>query len=130
MQTNPKVTNIAVPAAGQPPVLIVGTMQASRVEVMEDPSLNAGVAQGLTGYYMDNAAARGSTPAKSNPTQQVWLPNTAGQQGQAYQPIRFGGDGGRVHGAVGEYTSSDSTPLLLLNSATGTATGVLLVEWA
>jgi hypothetical protein len=133
-QTNPKVTNIAINNNAGAFTVIKGTMQASKVLVMEDPSLNAGVAQGLQGYYLDP----NSNPA--NPTrdlggnnaavQQTWLPNSAGQTGPAYEPIIFGGPDGRVHGAYGEYTSAQGTPLLQLRTNSATAGGVLLVEWA
>lgn len=132
-QINPKVTNIAVPVTGADPVIIVGTMMASKVEIQEDPALNAGTAQGLAGYYMDpdsnHAAPARDLGGNAAPVKQNWLANTQGQIGQAYQPIVFGGADGRVHGAFGNYTSAPGTPLLSLNSLTATATGILLVEW-
>lgn len=127
-QTNPKVTNIALNGDAGAYTVISTTIMASKVEIQEDPSLNAGVAQGLQGYYLDpnsNPANPSVDPAA--PGAQVWLPNTAGQNGRAYQPIIFGGDAGRVHGAEGNYVGQ--APLLKLRSNSATATGILLVEW-
>jgi len=127
-QVNPKVRNIVVPAAGAAPVIIAGTMLASKVVVMEDPNANNGVAQGLTGYFLDPT----SNPA--NPTQdpqvlQTWLPQINGGQGPAYQPIILGGTDGRVHGGEGNYVGAQNTPYLSLNSATNLPTAILLQEW-
>ena len=126
MQNNPKVTNIALPAKGGVPVAITLTKVDSKVTVMEDPSLNNGVAQGLTGYYTDTQPGTGFP--NSGPLQ-VWLPNTAGQQGRAYQPIIFGGSDGRVHGGEGNYVGADGTVILRLTSNSATPTGILLEEW-
>lgn len=128
-QTNPKVTNIAIPAKGGAAVTIATTILVSKVQVMEDPTYNAGTAQGLTGYYLDPDSNH-ANPAKDNPNLQVWLPNTDGQEGQAYQPIVFGGADGRVHGGEGLYVGAQGTPLLALTTNSNNAGGVLLVEWA
>ena len=128
MQNLPRVTNVAVPASGAAPVLIKLSMLASKVEVTEDPSYNAGVAQGLKGYYMDPTAPA-SVPAMSNPNLQVWLPNTAGQRGQGFQPIVFGGEDARVHGGKGDYVGGQNSAVLQVTSATATATGVIVTEW-
>lgn len=128
-QTNPKVTNIAINNNAGALTLIAGTKVSGKVMVMEDPALNAGVAQGLAGFYMDpNSKGNPQRDKGGNnaPVQQVWLPNSAGQTGQAYQPIVFEG---RVHGAFGLYAAADGTPLLQLRSNSATASGVLLVEW-
>lgn len=129
-QMNPKTTAIAVPAKGAANfALIAMTIMAGTVEIIEDPSVNAGVAQGLTGFYMD-PDSKGNPQVDPNlPTSQVWLPNSAGQTGRAYQPIRFGGEYGRVHGAFGNTVGADGTPLLKLQSNSATPTQVLLVEW-
>lgn len=127
-QTNPKVTNIALNNNAGAFITIAGTKMSGKVMVMEDPALNAGVAQGLQGFYMDpNSKPPQQDKGGNNaPVQQVWLPNSAGQTGQAYQPIEFED---RVHAAFGLYAAADSTPLLQLRSNSATATGVLLVEW-
>jgi hypothetical protein len=128
MQTNPKVTNIAINAKGGAMTLIAGTIPASKVLVQEDPAYNAGVQQGLTGYILDPT----SDPSAPTPTPagiQVWLPNSAGQQGPAFEPIVFGGTDGRVHGGEGGYTGGEGTPYLNLTTNSATAGGVLLVEW-
>jgi hypothetical protein len=126
-QSNPKVTNIPINAAGGALTLITTTIMCSKVEVQEDPNYNAGVAQGLRGYYLDPESNH-ANPARDNPIEQTWLPNTAGENGRAYQPIIFGGDAGRVHGGQGNYVGAQGTPLLSLVSSV-LATGVLLVEW-
>jgi hypothetical protein len=126
-QTNPKVTNIALNAKGGAFTLIAGTKMSSKVEIMEDPATAGGDQQGLTGYIMDPNSKGNPTP--SNPNIQVWLPNSAGQVGWAYEPIIFGGDSGRVHGAYGLYTGADGTPYLQLTTNSGAAGGILLVEW-
>lgn len=144
---NPKVTNIAVPAlnGGFLPILLTLTATA-RAEVQEDPSVNAGVPQGLVGYYVDAAIA---TPAVMQSlagqpgavvllalqklgalkpaVQQSWLA-TAGGVGTAYQPIELG-DWLRIHAGNGEYIGVGGECILLLTSATATATQVLLTEW-
>jgi len=125
-QSNPKVTNIPINAAGGALTLIATTIMCSKVEVQEDP--NFGAAVGLRGYYMDPESNH-ANPARDNPTEQTWLANTAGENGKAYQPIIFGGSDGRVHGAYGNYVGAQGTPLLELVSVGATATGVLLVEW-
>lgn len=128
-QTNPKVTNIALNAKAGALILIAGTKVSGKVMVMEDPALNAGVPQGLTGFYMDPASKGNPQQDKGGnvaPVQQVWLANSAGQTGQAYQPIVFEN---RVHGGLGEYAAADGTPLLFLTSNSATPSGVLLVEW-
>lgn len=127
-QTNPKVTNIAINNKNGEGTVIATTILASKVQVMEDPALNAGVAQGLAGFYLDPNSSH-AAPTKDNPNAQVWLPNSAGQQGQAYEPIIFGGADGRVHGGEGLYVGALGTPLLLLTTNSATAGGVLLVEW-
>lgn len=127
MQDNPKVTNIAINAAGGALVLIAGTILASKVMVMEDPAYNAGAQQGLQGYILD-PTSNPLNPARSNANLQVWLPNGSGGSGWAYQPIIFGGTDGRVHGGEGRYTGAQGTPYLSLVSL-GLAGGVLLVEW-
>lgn len=129
-QTNPKTTQITLNGSGGAYVDIKTTIPCSKVEVQEDPTKNAGTAQGLQGYYLDpdsNHAAPAVDPAI--PGQQVWLPNSAGQLGRAYQPIIFGGSDGRVHGGEGNYVGAQGTPLLRLRSNSATATGILLVEW-
>lgn len=128
MQDNPKVTNIPINAKGGAFTLIAGTIMSSRVEVIEDPAFNAGVAQGLTGFYLDPTGSQ-TAPAQSPAVIQVWLPQTAGQRGQAFEPITFGGDGGRVNGWQGRYTGAAGTPLLQLTTNSATPGGVLLVEW-
>jgi len=132
MNTNPKVTKIALPAAGGAFTPIPMTIVAGKVDVMEDPSLNGGVAQGLTGFYTDTQPGSSSAagPFPNQGPQQVWLPNTAGQQGGAYQPIVFGGTDGRVHGGEGDYVGADGTIILRLTSNSATPTGVIMREWA
>lgn len=128
-QTNPKVTNIALNNNAGALVTIAGTKLSGKVMVMEDPALNAGVPQGLQGFYMDPNSKGAPVQDKGGnnaPVQQVWLPQTSGQAGQAYQPIVFED---RINGAHGAYAGADGTPLLSLRSNSATATGVLLVEW-
>lgn len=127
-QINPKVTNIAINAMGGAMTLVAGTTMSSKVQVIEDPSYNAGQQQGLQGYYLD-PTSNPANPTKSPANLQTWLPNSAGQQGQAYEPIVFGGPDGRVHGDLGQYTGAQGTPLLYLTTNSGNAGGVLLVEW-
>ncbi len=141
---NPKVTNIAVPAlnGGFVAITLQGPL-ASRVEIVEDHNYNAGVQQGLVGYYVDPSVATaavmaslaGQPPAallarlqslgalKPN-AQQMWGPSSDGE-GQSYQPIRLG-DWLRGQG-VGVGVAGMC--VLLVTSATATATGVLLTEW-
>jgi hypothetical protein len=108
----------------------VPTITASKIEIQEDPSKNAGTPQGLQGYYLDPDSPHNAPTVDPNiPGQQIWLANTAGQLGRAYQPIIFGGSDGRVHGGEGNYAGAKGTPLLRLRSNSGTATGILLVEW-
>lgn len=141
-QTNPKVTNIAVPAKGNGFALIAGTILSGKAQVMEDPAYNNGAQQGLYGYYLDptailsaafiaapTLAAARANGYLANPNAQVWLPNGAGAQGQGYEPITFGGADGRVHGAYGGYAAAQNQGLLLLSSNSATAGGILLTEW-
>jgi hypothetical protein len=129
-QVNPKRTYIAVNGNAGAFVLVKCTITCSKVRVQEDPNYNAGVAQGLKGYYLD---PNSPNVAVNDPTdlnyQQTWLPNSAGQVGPAYQPIEFGGDAGRVHGGEGNYVGAQGTPLLSLISASANATGIILEEW-
>lgn len=128
MQTNPKVTNIVLNGSAGAYITISTTIMASKVEIQEDPSLNNGVAQGLQGFYLDpNSNPANPSLDESAPGAQVWLANSAGQQGRAYQPILFGGADGRVHGGLGNYVGQ--APLLKLRSNSATPTGILLVEW-
>ena len=141
-QTNPKVTNIAVNGNAGAFTLILLTILASKVQVTEDPTYNAGTAQGLAGYYLDpqavlsaaflanpTYAAAKAVGYLANPNAQAWLPSTAGQQGQAYEPITFGGSDGRVHGGEGGYVGGQGSAVLMVTSNSATATGVLLTEW-
>lgn len=141
-QTNPKVTNIAIAAKAGAWTLIIGTILAGKVQVIEDPATNAGTQQGLTGYYLDpNATLSAAFLANptlavarangylANPNIQVWLPNGQGQSGQAFEPIIFGGADGRMHGELGGYSSAQGTGILMLTTNSGTAGGVLLVEY-
>lgn len=136
---NPRVTQIAINANTGLMTNIPLTMMASKVLVMEDPSVNNGVPQGLQGYYIDTQPPQPTIPVENPvapPPQatpqalQVWLPQTSGQQGPAYQPIILGGQDGRVHGGEGEYVGAEYTVVLQLQSYTETATQVLLYEWA
>jgi hypothetical protein len=129
MQGNPKVTNIALNPLGGAATLIVGTILASKVQVMEDPAFNGGAPQGLSGYYLDPAVYPPNPPSPSPANLQVWLPAGTGGLGAAYQPITFGGQDGRVHGGQGDYVSAQGTRLLLLTTNSANAGGVLLVEW-
>jgi hypothetical protein len=117
------------------------TIAASKALVQEDPAYNAGVFQGLTGYYLDPTAVLSAaflanpTPAAAlaagylaNTKLQVWLSNSAGQQGQAYEPITFGGSDGRVHGGEGGYVGGQGSGILLISSVSA-AGGILLTEW-
>jgi hypothetical protein len=135
--TNPKVTKIAVNGSGGAAVIVRCTIMASYAEIQEDPSLNAGVAQGLVGQRLDPFTGVGTVT-------ETWEPNTQGQEGEAFQPITFG-DPRRIHGAFGDYIGqggsggapetpgkppSLGTPLVSLKSLTATATGILLKEWS
>jgi hypothetical protein len=145
---NPKVTNIAVPAVGGGFVAINLTLAAtSRCMVEEDPNLNAGVAQGLEGYYVDpaiattavmNSLANQTAGAQLAALQamgalkpnvlQKWLTTSGNIGTQSHQPIQFG-DWLARHLGYGEYIGCQGDCILLLTSLTSTATGVLLVEW-
>lgn len=137
---NPRITNVAVPAAGSVPVNIVLNQTDSKVTVMEDPAYNNGAAQGLTGYYIDTqpgvtvpapiAFAQGVPPNASPAALQVWLANNNGQTGRAYQPIIFGGQDGRQHGAYSGYVGAQGTVILQLTSNSELATGVIIEEWS
>jgi len=136
---NPKVTNIAINAQGGAMTNIVLTIMCSKVEVIEDPSYNGGVPQGLQGYYMDTQpglpspaviAPIGQAPPAASPANlQTWLPNNNGQIGKAYEPIIFGGTDGRVHGAYSDFVGAQGTTILQLTTNSPDAGGVLLVEW-
>lgn len=127
MNTNPKITRIALNAVGGGFTDIKLTIVASKVEVMEDPAVNDGAPQGLTGFYTDTQPATGF-PNVGN--QENWLPQTAGQRGYAFQPIVFGGIDGRVDGGHGGYVGAQGTVVLRLSSLTVTTTTVILAEWA
>lgn len=137
-QINPKITNIAINAKGGNMTNITLTILASKVEIMEDPALNNGVPQGLTGYYIDNQPPQpsipimpgGVAPPQASPSNlQVWLPATNGQNGRAYQPIIFGGQDGRVKGGESDYVGAQGTVVLQLTTNSPTAGGIVLVEW-
>lgn len=127
MDTNPKVTAIALNGSAGLFTDIPLTIMASKVEVMEDPSVNSGAAQGLTGFYTDTQPASGFP---NQGTQQVWPAQTAGQRGSAFQPIVLGGRDGRVEGGHGDYVGAQGTIVLRLKSFSPTATQILLSEWA
>lgn len=120
--TTPKITNYAVNGSGGATVKIPLTIQASFVRVQEDPTLNAGVAQGIEGYLLDAV-----TGARAS-TRQYWPANTAGQEGPAYQPIELG-DPRRVHGQLGEPLGFNGAYILELISHSATATGVIVAEY-
>ncbi len=135
---NPKITNIALNGNGGALKNIPLTIMASKVRVSEDPAQNNGVAQGLQGYIIDTQPPQptvpvepgGAAPPQASPANlQVWLPNTAGQNGPGFQPIVFGGSDGRVHGGEGNYVGANGTVILQLQSASPTATGIILEEW-
>jgi hypothetical protein len=142
--SNPKITAIAINAKGGLWTPIAMTIMSGKVTVQEDPAYNNGVAQGLTGYYVDTqppqpaAVAADWNPVDGVPPgvtlpayQQTWLPNNNGQEGQAYQPIKFGGsEAGRVHGGYGDYVGAQGTVLLWLTTNSENAGGILLEEWA
>lgn len=137
-QVNPKTTNIAINAKGGAMTNIAMTILASKVTVMEDPSYNGGVLQGLAGYYIDPqppqetipVEANGGPPPQATPQNlQVWLANTDGAVGPAYEPIVFGGEDGRVHGAYGNYVGADGTVLLQLTTNGANAGGIILQEY-
>lgn len=125
--SNPRITPVPINASGGAFTAIVLTMMASKVRVMEDPSYNAGVLQGLTGFYVDTQPGAGSLNVV---TQRTWLPNGNGQTGPAYEPIEFGGEAGRVHGGEGDYVGAQGTIILQLTTNSVNAGGILLEEWA
>jgi len=137
-QTNPRVRNYPINAQGGAMTNIPLTMMSSKVEVIEDPSYNNGVFQGLQGYYIDTQPpqppipilAPGEIPTQADPQAlQTWLPPVAGVQGQAYEPIVFGGTDGRVHGGQGNYVGAQGTVILQLTTNSAQAGGVIVTEW-
>ena len=139
---NPKVTSIAINAKGGLWIPVPLTIMASKVTVEEDPAYNNGVFQGLLGYYVDTQPPQPATvgapwnpvngvpPAASPNYQFTWLPNNAGQTGRAYEPIMFGGgEGGRVHGGLGDYVGANGTVILWLTTNSVNPSGILLEEW-
>jgi hypothetical protein len=148
---NPKVTNIVIPAVGFVPIVL--TLAAtSRAMVEEDPAV-AGAPVGLKGYYVDPAVATAAvmaTLATATSAQllaalqaysvpvlgaalkpnalQMWQTTTGNIGTQSHQPIQFGDWLGR-HLGYGEFIGNQGDCILLVESATGVATGILLVEW-
>lgn len=120
---NPKVTNIALPAAGADPVPIVLTQTDTFAIIQEDPEV--GAAQGLVGTLVDPQAPQEAVPPQS--ATQKWPANT-GQQGPAFQPVQLG-DPRKVHAGIAPYIGSQGTIVAYLTSATATPTGVVLYEW-
>jgi hypothetical protein len=135
---NPKVTSIPINAQGGLMTNIALTIMASKVEVMEDPAYNNGILQGLQGYMIDTQPGV-STPPIENPQAAppqaspsylfTWLPNNNGQEGRAYEPIIFGGQDGRTHGAYSDFVGAQGTTILQLTTNGPNAGAVLLVEW-
>lgn len=123
---NPKVTKIAINAAGGAMTKILGTQMASKVDIIEDPAFNAGVQQGLTGNRLDPSA---NMAAPVVGPLEVWLPNGTGGMGESYEPITFGGPDGRVHGGLGLYVGVQGWPYAQLTTNSANAGGVLLREW-
>lgn len=135
---NPKITNIALNGSAGALINIALTIMASKVRVSEDPAQNNGAPQGLQGYIIDTQPPQqaipiepgGGPPPEATPQNlQMWLPNTAGQNGPGFQPIVRGGESGRVHGGEGDYVGAQGTVILQLKSASATATGIILEEW-
>src|SRR5271157_4809379 len=131
----PKVTVIPINALGGNMTNITLTIMASKAVIVEDPTQNGGVPQGLTGYYIDTQPPQpaipimpvGTAPPQATPQNlQAWLPNSAGQQGPQYEPITLGGVDARIHGAFGEYVGAQGTVVLQLTSSTQNATNILL----
>ena len=153
----PKVTNVAVPANGAFVAITLTFPQTSRAAIEEDPNLNAGVAQGLEGYYLDPAIAspllmaqyaglpagqvvtaggvllNGAQVAQLTAlggllsTEQYW-PAAGAATGPAYQPIQLG-DWLRIHAGFGEWIAAQGAGVLLLTSKSATPTGIVLAEW-
>lgn len=123
-QLYPKITVIPLNALGGGFTPIILTIMASRFEVIEDPSVNNGVQQGLTGYYTDTQPGSGFPEVG---TQRTWLPNNNGQIGVAFEPIIS--ESRRVHGGEGDYVGAQGTIVLQLQSLTQNTTQVLLAEW-
>jgi hypothetical protein len=136
---NPKRTNIAINAAGGVMTNIILTIMCSKVEIVEDPAYNSGAMQGLTGYIMDtqpglptptiNVASAGAPVNASPANLQVWLPNVDGNVGQNYEPIIFGGQDGRVHGAYSDFVGAEGTVPVQLTMNGPNAGGIILTEW-
>lgn len=113
------------------------TCMARYVEVIEDPSYNAGVAQGLQGNYLDPFLGQGGlTPAA--PGGQIWpvppvgtaaisLGDPRQTHGGLGMPLGNGGSGGNLDTPGGNVALG--TPILQLRSNTATATGVIVSEW-
>jgi hypothetical protein len=149
---NPKVTNVPVPGGGVFVPIVLTLAATSRAMVEEDPNYNAGVAQGLQGYYVDPAVATAAVMAtlatatsaqllaalqaysvpvlgaaiKPN-VEQYWMTTTGNIGTQSHQPIQFGDWLGR-HLGYGEFIGNQGDCILLLTSKQA-ATGILLVEW-
>jgi hypothetical protein len=136
--SNPLILNVAINAKGALMTNIILSILCSKVTVIEDPSYNGGQMQGLTGYYIDPNPPQeavpielGVAPPNASPQNlQVWLPNSEGQRGRAYEPIEFGGsEGGRVHGGEGNYVGGTGTVILQLTTNSVNAGGVIVEMW-
>lgn len=137
-QLNPRITLVAINGSGGAETIIRLTGFTIYMEIEEDPSYNAGTAQGLQGHYLDPANSTVANPAAN----QVWLANTDGQEGVAFQPIKFGEKRrGHSHATPLGHGGSNGkpfspglppalgTPMVSLKSNSATATGVIVKEW-
>lgn len=133
-----KVRKLAVPAAGAAPLVVRCTMVTTRMEIREDASANAGVAQGLI-YQLYQplkvaSANQGVGELAPGDTIQV-LPGSepiviAGHlvdHSPHKEPIGNGGSAPFPVAPGGPVTHG--TKIIQLTSASGNATSIDVTEW-
>ena len=151
-QTNPKRTWYPVAATGGLFTVIRLTTFAKFVEIIEDPAMNLGVAQGLQYNALDPFALSSNITLNSEPTAPTvglaagnFAPSPAVAGTSVSFPQLTFGDKHNIHsgteaplgnpGSAGNVdspggTATLGTPIVQLLSATATATGVIVSEWS
>lgn len=135
MGLNPKRQFVALNGSAGALTVIRLSCMAYYVEIVEDPAVNAGVAQGLQGNYMDPfdgslSPAAGTTswlPPTLPNTPQITLGNQHHYPGQGGEILGNGGSGGQLDTPGGSVRLG--TPIVTLKSKTATATQVIVSEW-
>lgn len=132
-QINPARRRVVINGSGGAAVVIRLTTWAKYLEIEEDPSANAGVAQGLQGYALDPFAPSTNITLNAEPLEAgksyYQFGDQYHDQSKTSMPLGNPGSAGNTD-VPGDQRVFLGTPIAELLSNTVNATAVWIREWA